>query len=82
MINKSGILLKTHSHSLMETIAKPSITVSFQIDIDLEFDSFKGKTPEEFAQNVEDDAIDALLELRPEVLGVFTTINNVETHGC
>ena len=66
----------------METIAKPSITVSFQIDIDLEFDSFKGKTPEEFAQNVEDDAIDALLELRPEVLGVFTTINNVKTHGC
>ena len=66
----------------METIAKPSITVSFQIDIDLEFDSFKGKTPEEFAQNVEDDAIDALLELRTEVLGVFTTINNVETHNC
>lgn len=66
----------------METIAKPSITVSFQIDIDLEFDSFKGKTPQEFAQNVEDDAIDALVELRPEVLGVFTTINNVKTHGC
>ena len=82
MVSKSGILLETHSHPLMETVAKPSITVSFQIDIDLEFDSFKGKTPEQFARNVEDDAIDALLELRPEVLGVFTTINNVETQGC
>lgn len=82
MISKSGILLETHSQLLMETIVKPSITVSFQIDIDLEFDSFKGKTPQQFAQNVEDDVIDALLELRPEVLGVFTTINNVETQGC
>lgn len=82
MISKSGILLETHSQLLMETIVKPSITVSFQVDIDLEFDSFKGKTPQQFAQNVEDDVIDALLELRPEVLGVFTTINNVETQGC
>ena len=65
----------------METIVKPSITVSFQIDIDLEFDSFKGKTPEEFACNVEDDVIDALVDLRSEVLGVFTSINNIETHG-
>ena len=65
----------------METIVKPSITVSFQIDIDLEFDSFKGKTPEEFAQNVEDDVIDALIDVRSEVLGVYTSINNIETHG-
>ena len=65
----------------METIVKPSITVSFQIDIDLEFDSFKGKTPEEFAHNVEDDLIDALVDLRSEVLGVYTSINNIETHG-
>jgi len=65
----------------METIVKPSITVSFQIDIDLEFDSFKGKTPEEFARNVEDDVIDALVDLRSEVLGVYTSINNIETHG-
>ena len=65
----------------METIVKPSITVSFQIDIDLEFDSFKGKTPLEFARNVEDDLIDALADLRSEVLGVYTSINNIETHG-
>ena len=66
----------------METIARPSITVSFNVDIDLEFDSFKGKTPQEFAQNVEDDLVDAILDLRSEVLGVFTTMTNVEAHNC
>lgn len=61
----------------MKTEAKPTITVSFAVDIDLEYNSFTDGTPQELAQRVEDDVISALLDTRPEILGVFTSITSV-----
>lgn len=61
----------------METEAKPTVTVSLAIDLDLEYNPFTAGTSQEFAERVEDDVIDTLLELRPEILGVFTSITSV-----
>lgn len=66
----------------METIARPAVRVTFQVEIELEFDSFKGKTPQQFAENVEDDMMDALTEMRPEILGVYSTMIDVTTINC
>jgi hypothetical protein len=66
----------------METIARPAVRVTFQVEIELEFDSFKGKTPQQFAENVEDDMMDALSEMRPEILGVFSTMTDVTPINC
>lgn len=66
----------------METISRSAIRVAFQVEIELEFDSFKGKTPRQFAENVEDDMMDALTEMRPEILGVFSTMIDVTPIGC
>lgn len=66
----------------METIVKPAVRVTFQVEIELEFDSFKGKTPQQFAENVEDDMMDALSEMRPEILGVFSTMIDVTPINC
>lgn len=66
----------------METIARPAVRVSFQVEIELEFNSFKGKTPDQFAKNVEDDMMDALTEMRPEILGVYSTMIDVTTINC
>lgn len=66
----------------METIPRPVVRVSFQVEIELEFDSFKGKTADQFAESVEDDMMDALSEMRPEVLGVFSTMIDVTTINC
>lgn len=66
----------------METIARPVVRVSFQVEIELEFDSFKGKTADQFAENVEDDMMDALSEMRPEILGVYSTMIDVTTINC
>ena len=66
----------------METIARPVVQVTFQVEIELEFDSFKGKTPQQFAENVEDDMMDALTEMRPEILGVFSTMIDVTPINC
>jgi len=65
----------------MDPIPTPTITVSFAIDLDLKYDPFKGKSPIEFATLIEDDLHDALMDLRPEMLGVFTSITSVQEHN-
>jgi hypothetical protein len=66
----------------MDPIPTPTITVSFAIDLDLKYDPFKGKSPIEFAALIEDDLHDALMDLRPEMLGVFTSITSVQEHNA
>ena len=66
----------------MGPIPTPTITVSFAIDLDLKYDPFKGKSPLEFAALIEDDLSDLLLDLRPEMLGVFTSITSVHEHNA
>ena len=66
----------------MDPIPTPTITVSFAIDLDLKYDPFKGKSPIEFAALIEDDLHDALMDLRPEMLGVFTSITSVQEHSA
>ena len=66
----------------MDPISTPTITVSFAIDLDLKYDPFKGKSPMEFATLIEDDLSDLLLDLRPEVLGAFTSITAVHEHNA
>jgi hypothetical protein len=66
----------------MDPIPTPTITVSFAIDLDLKYDPFKGKSPLEFAALIEDDLSDLLLDLRPEMLGVFTSITSVQEHNA
>jgi hypothetical protein len=66
----------------MNPIPTPTITVSFAIDLDLKYDPFKGKSPIEFAALIEDDLHDALMDLRPEMLGVFTSITSVQEHNA
>ena len=34
----------------METAAVPKLTVSFAVDLELEYDSFTGKTPKQIAE--------------------------------
>ena len=66
----------------MDPIPTPTITVSFAIDLDLKYDPFKGKSPIEFAALIEYDLHDALMDLRPEMLGVFTSITSVQEHNA
>ena len=66
----------------MDPIPTPTITVSFAIDLDLKYDPFKGKSPVEFAALIEDDLSDLLLDLRPEMLGVSTSITSVHEHNA
>ena len=51
------------------------------VDIEMDYDSFNGRTPEEFAELVHDDVITALWEMRDdEVKALFTDVKTVRTY--
>ncbi len=50
----------------------PKLTVSFAVDLEVEYNSFGGKTAEEIAEALQDDMDDLLFELG-QVTGVFTS---------
>lgn len=64
----------------MEPVFVPKLTVSFAIDLEVEYDSFNGRTPEEMAELLQDDLHDLLFEVNPFVKGVFSTITSIESN--
>jgi len=64
----------------MEVIAAPKLTVSFAVDIELNYDSFGGKTPAEFAEAIQDEIDDLLFEASPHVVGVYSSITSIESY--
>lgn len=53
----------------------PVQQITFSVDVEVSYNPFKGKTPEELADSVHDDLHSCLSELRPEdVLGIFTNV--------
>ena len=51
----------------------PVQQISFKVDLEVSYDPFKGKTPEEFAELVHDDLFDCLIELRPDDVRAYYT---------
>lgn len=64
----------------MDPVIVPKLTVSFAVDLEVEYNSFGGKTSEEIAEALQDDLDDLLFELSPSVKGVFTSITSVESN--
>ena len=59
----------------------PTIEIQMTVDIEMDYDSFNGRTPEEFAELVHDDVITAIWEMRDdEVKGLFTDVKTVRTY--
>jgi len=62
-------------------VAKPLAQIKFSVELEIEYDPFQGRTPEEFAEVVHDDLIDSLWEMRNgSVQGLFTDVKSVEVN--
>jgi len=55
----------------MEAPTKNLLDLRITIDLEVEWDAFKGRTKEQFIQMVEDDIHDAIREARPEVQEIY-----------
>ena len=62
----------------MKPVAVPKLMLSFSVDLEVEYNSFDGKTTEEIADALQDDLHELLFELSPNVKGVFTSYKTVE----
>jgi hypothetical protein len=61
----------------MDPVVVPKVTVSFAVDLEVEYDSFVGKTPTEVAAALQDELDELLFEASPDVVGVFTSVTSI-----
>ena len=58
----------------MESVPVPHLTITLSIDLDVEYNPFKGKTEEEYAKTLESNLAEILFEISPNVKNVYTSI--------
>jgi hypothetical protein len=63
----------------MEPVYVPKLTVSFAVDLEVEYNSFGGKTAEEIAEALQDDLDDLLFELGG-VTGIYTSCTLINSN--
>jgi hypothetical protein len=61
----------------MKAESNPSIRVDISLSIEIEYDPFKGKPVATFVQCLEDDIVDMLLDGRPDILSLVTSIQQI-----
>ena len=62
----------------MDPIPVPTLTVSFAVDIEIQYDPFKGRTPEETAGLLKESVSDILFEAHPQVLATIVNVTNIQ----
>ena len=60
----------------MKPLPVTKASISIQVDIDVEFDSFSGKEQWDVAVALQDEIPDLLFEVSPLVVGVFTSVKS------
>ena len=58
----------------------PKLTVSLAVDLDLEYDSYQGRTPSDVALALQDTLDDLLFEASPNVVGVYTSLTAINSN--
>lgn len=64
----------------MEPVYVPRLTVTFTVDLQVEYDPFEGRTTEQMAAGLLETAEDLLWETNPRVTSVVTKINKVKSN--
>jgi hypothetical protein len=64
----------------MEPVVVPVLTVSLAVDLEVEYDSFGGRTPQDIAIALQDEIDNLLFEASPSIKGVFTSITAVASN--
>jgi hypothetical protein len=62
----------------MKAPSVPILSLTFSVDIELEYDSFNGKTPEQVADALQDDIHELLWDIGPSVDSISSTVLNIE----
>lgn len=63
---------------MMKPIAAPKLLISFTVDLEVEYNSFDGKTEDGIADALQDSLHDALFELH-NVIGVCSVCTSIDS---
>jgi len=63
----------------MDAAPVPKLTLSFEVDIEIEHNSFSGKTPEEIADSLQDEIHDMVFEL-DQVIGMTSSLTAISSN--
>lgn len=64
----------------MEPVYTPKLTVSFAVDLEVEYDSFQGRTHEQVAAVFQETLDNLLFEVSPRVVSVCTSLTAIESN--
>jgi len=60
-------------------VAPPTASIKLQVEIEVKYDPFKGRTPEQFADLIEEDLHSALSDFREsDVEGIYSKVESVQ----
>ena len=62
----------------MDSVPVPHLTINLSIELDVEYNPFKGKTEQEYAKHLEEELGEILSEISPNVKNVYTSIISID----
>ena len=62
----------------MDSVPVPRLTLSFSVDLDVDYDPFKGKTQQEFVKYIESELHEVLYDIAPAVKNAYTSLIAIE----
>ena len=65
----------------MEQVPIPRLTLSFSVDLDVDYDPFKGKTQQEFVKYIENELHEVLYDINPSVKNAYTSLIAIDENG-
>lgn len=58
----------------------PTIQIKMQVEFELQYNPFDGRTPAQFAELIHDDVIESLWEIRPDSIeALYTDVKEITT---
>jgi len=60
----------------MESVTVPKLILTLEVEIEVEYDSFSGKTPDQIANSLQDEIHDMAFEL-DHVIGMTSSLTGI-----
>ena len=65
----------------MDQVPVPRLTLTFSVDLDVDYNPFNGKTQEEFVKYIEGELHEVLYDINPAVKNAYTSLIAIENNG-
>tara|TARA_R100000781_G_scaffold37554_1_gene26546 strand:+ start:496 stop:723 length:228 start_codon:yes stop_codon:yes gene_type:complete len=65
----------------MDQVPVPRLSLTFSVDLDVDYNPFKGKTQEEFVKYIEGELHEVLYDINPAVKNAYTSLIAIENNG-